>query len=47
MIVLSMLGGLWIAEFGGPDAMKECQLFAAVLVITTDAPVTCKTFVSG
>ena len=28
MLVLAMLGGIWIAEFGGPYAIYECLDFA-------------------
>jgi hypothetical protein len=30
MIVLALLSGIWIAEFSGPAAMWQCELYAEV-----------------
>lgn len=43
MVVFAVLSGIWIAEFGGPDAMHQCIQFARV----THADIVCKTYVKG
>lgn len=43
MIVLALLGGIWIAEFGGSSAMAECQLYAEII----QEPIACKIYMEG
>jgi hypothetical protein len=43
MIVLALLGGIWIAEFGGIDALEECRLYAEII----QEPIACKIYMEG
>lgn len=41
MVVIAILGGLWIAEFAGPAAQVECELYAELAEVEG---IECRTF---
>lgn len=43
MLVLAILGGIWIGEFGGADAMNECLAYAEIY----NLDITCSSLVDG